>query len=75
MEAGPWICFQDDFRRRLPLLVLPFVGPWRLIGSCMCSRPPMRHPFQVDCRIWYGNALDLLRVSLDWYLSLRVSLS
>ena len=73
-RLAPGIAFKMSLRRRLPLLVLPHVGPWRLIGSCTCSSPVTHASSLQGCRIWYGNAIDLLRVSLDWYLSLRVSL-
>ena len=32
-RLAPWYAFRMFLRRRLPLLVLPHVGPWRLIGS------------------------------------------
>ena len=77
MEASPWVRFQDDFAA---MLAAAGAAPRRALETdrflyCVRVLWPMRHPFKVDCRIWYGNALYLLRVSLDWYLSLQVSLS
>ena len=33
-RLAPWYAFRMFLRRRVPLLVLPLVGPWTLIGSC-----------------------------------------